>query len=323
MTKVDLLSLVLTLRPMPAPESGGDEVKWLGRASHALLLDAVRWSNPTLAERLHSGDGLRPVTASNLIGYSRKRGLNPGQTYTLRLTALTEPAATALMQAMALTPDLSPASGSGELGPLGVGANVRLDTTLFRIEAVTCDAARHPWAAATTYESLSAPWLLGRATPERRLALEFNSPTTFKKSDRTLSAEGEQRPARHIAVPLPELVFGSLLNRWNAFAPVALPDEARRYAEECLALAAYQLHTRAAPMKAEGLRVGAVGRARYAALTYDRYWLSLINLLADFAFFAGVGAGTTVGLGQCRRIGDRGSIQNRQFDIHNPKGFYG
>lgn len=44
--------------------------------------------------------------------------------------------------------------------------------------------------------------------------------------------------------------------------------------------------------------------ARRAAVNHDRYWLSVINLLADFALFAGVGAGTSMGLGQCRRIAD-------------------
>jgi len=308
--KVDLLSLILTLRPMSAPAAGAShqqtgtvssaggteaEINWMGRASHALLLDAVRWSNPVLAEELHSGDSLRPFSASNLIGYSRKRGLNPGQTYSLRFTALTEQVASALLKAAGKEESGSETDGAAAtpaVAPLRVGATVRLDTTAFRVEAVTCDAGAHPWAAAATYEALSAPWLLGRAQPERRLTLEFNSPTTFKSR------------GRHVPVPMPELVFGSLLERWNAFAPVAFPAELRQYAEECLALGSYRLRTHAVMVKDAGLRIGAVGQARYVALNYDRYWLSLIHLLAEFAFFAGVGAATTIGLGQCRRIND-------------------
>jgi CRISPR/Cas system endoribonuclease Cas6 (RAMP superfamily) len=49
-----------------------------------------------------------------------------------------------------------------------------------------------------------------------------------------------------------------------------------------------------------------VGRARYVTTNFDRYWMSLINLLADFAIFSGAGAGTGMGLGQCRRILDLG-----------------
>lgn len=113
-------------------------------------------------------------------------------------------------------------------------------------------------------------------------------------------------------MPLPAWVFASLLERWNAFAPVALPDEARRFAQECLALSAYRLSTRMVAVKEGGLRAGAVGEARYTATRFDRYWLSVIHLLADFALFAGVGVGTSVGMGQARRdpesrVSERGS----------------
>ncbi len=305
MPDTSLLSLVLTLRPL----TQANAVNAFGRASHALLLDAVRWADPALAEHLHAGDGLRPFTASDLIGYSRKAGLHPDRTHTLRLTALTNPVARALLRAESALPlsvssdgltlrdeDALPLSASergpgGEVNPpLSIGALLRLDTTLFRIEAVTADPGVHPLAGSTTYEALSAPWLLGRETPDRHVTLHFASPTTFKSG------------GRHVPLPLPDLVFGNLLERWNAFAPVALPAEVRRYAQECLALGGYSLRTRAIPVKEGGLRIGMVGQARYTAVNYDRYWLSLIRLLADFAFFAGVGAGTTTGLGQCRNM---------------------
>ena len=100
-------------------------------------------------------------------------------------------------------------------------------------------------------------------------------------------------------VPLPGLVFGSLLERWNAYAPINFPQEVRRYAEECLAISQYELQTRPVPQKSRGLRVGAVGSVTYAALNYDRYWMSLLSVLAGFSLFSGLGAGTTQGLGQC------------------------
>lgn len=31
------------------------------------------------------------------------------------------------------------------------------------------------------------------------------------------------------------LLFDGLLRKWNAFSPIALPEEAKRYAEECMA----------------------------------------------------------------------------------------
>jgi CRISPR-associated endoribonuclease Cas6 len=304
----DLLSLILTLRPA-RPVA---EVPFLGRAAHALLLDAIRWADADLAEQLHAGSELRSFTVSDLIGVPRKVGLQVERTYTLRLTTLTTAATEALSKTLTPAPltlakrsERSEESGrgdGGEGGPLSPGSTVELGQIPFRIEAVDAGPnpkskiqnpkpeIHHPWSGATTYEALSAPWLLGRLTPPRSVKLHFASPTTFK-------SEG-----RHVPVPLPSLVFGSLLERWNAFAPVALPPEVRRFAGECLALSAYELRSRGVQVKDGGLRMGGQGWARFTATTYDRYWLSLIQLLSDFAFYAGVGAQTTMGFGQCRVI---------------------
>lgn len=301
---MDLLSLVLTLTPIPGPSpiesaDSGRETPWLGRAAHAIVLDCVRQADPALAESIHAGSGLRPFTASGLIGASARQRLSPERLYHLRLTALTAPVASALLMA-------------AQTGTLRPGEMLMLADMRFGIETVDWGAPppptpagapsessrigegrRNMWAAAATYEALSAPWLLGRARPAPHLSLQFSSPTTFK-------SEG-----KHVPVPLPGWVFGSLLEKWNAFAPVALPPEARRFADECLALTRYHLSTQMLPLKENGLRTGAVGQARYTALNADRYWLSLMHLLANFALFAGVGAGTSMGLGQTRRLNER------------------
>lgn len=289
MAAPDLLSLVLTLRPLQALATPPS----LGRAAHAILLDAVRRSDAELATRLHDESGVKPFTTSSLIGLRLREGLRPERTHALRFTALTGAVARALGQAAGLpwAADESPPEA-----PLAVGAVLNLAGALLRIERV--DSAEpdagpaHPWAAQTTYEALSAPWLLGRVRPGRRLSLAFMSPTTFKSA------------GKHVPVPLPEWVFGSLLEKWNAFAPVALPDEVRRFAAEVLALSRYDLHTLGLPLKEEAVRIGAVGQATYTALHEDRYWLSLIHLLADFALYAGVGAGAGMGFGQTRRLID-------------------
>ncbi len=105
MPDISLLSLVLTLRPLHTLA----EVPPLGRAAHALLLKAVHWADPALAEQLHSGSETRPFTTSDVIGVSRKAGLLPERTYPLRFTALTAPVAGALLKST-LTPTPSAAS---------------------------------------------------------------------------------------------------------------------------------------------------------------------------------------------------------------------
>ncbi len=317
-SEISLLSLVLTLRPV-RPLA---DVPHMGRAAHALLLDAIHWFDPALADELHAGSDLRPFTASDLIGFSRKNGLSPDHTCLLRLTALTARTAQALLKAT----DPIARSEREQPAPLRPGAEIQLGEALLRIETISDAQSRmsnvgqnHPWAWATTYEDLSAPWLLGRENPAKFVWMQFVSPTTFK-------VEG-----RHLPVPLPEHVFGSLLNRWNAYAPVAFPEEVYRYAKECLALSSYELRSRGVMLKEGGLRMGAVGRARYVSTNFDRYWMSLIQLLAEYAFFAGAGVGTGMGLGQCRKIvdvesriakrpsgiADRSKIRNPPSEIRN------
>jgi CRISPR-associated endoribonuclease Cas6 len=133
---------------------------------------------------------------------------------------------------------------------------------------------------------------MARDTPATRILLKFVSPTAFK-------ARGQNLP-----LPLPGSVFGSLLDKWNSFAPIAMPDEVRRFADECLAISQYAGRTRALRGKEGNVQIGFVGLVRFSATNRDRYWLSLINVLADFAWYAGIGRLSTQGMGQARRVLD-------------------
>ena len=132
----------------------------------------------------------------------------------------------------------------------------------------------------------------GEQPAGRKIQFQLASPLVFH-------SQGKSQP-----LPLPDLVFGSLLERWNAFAPVSFPAETRRYAAEMLAISRFDLSSRAIPLKSGGLRMGAVGQVEFTALNADRYWLGILHTLAAFAQFAGLGAGTAQGLGQAREICD-------------------
>lgn len=266
-----LTSLVLTLRPRETRELP----PMLGRAAHRALLHTIAERDAALAEKLHDENAARPFTCSSLMGKRVNGMVSPDLSYALRYTTL--------------TPEIDLA----ELWIADQPSAIELDGVLFDVVEATRDANTHPWAAQTTFEELAARWLLARETPHARLTLQFASPTAFKQAGKAQ------------LFPLPDLVFGSLLDKWNTFAPIALPEETRRFAAECLAVSRFDLETHAAPFKSEGaLKSGAVGRVTYVALNHDRYWLSIINLLAEFALFAGVGVSTALGMGQARRIVD-------------------
>jgi CRISPR-associated endoribonuclease Cas6 len=129
--------------------------------------------------------------------------------------------------------------------------------------------------------------------------LEFASPTTFR-------SQGQYLP-----LPLPELVFGSLLDRWQAFAPIALHPDLRRFAAEAVVLGRYHLRTRGMPYKQGGMQIGFTGEATFVVLNRDRYWLNVLHLLAAFAFYSGIGYQTGAGLGQARVIEPIGKWPSR------------
>lgn len=275
---MDLISLLLTLRPLDDDRPAGSLPTWWGRASQTLALRVVQQLDPTLAASLHEGSRLRPFTASTLMGPMERGRLDPAGRYALRFTGLTQPVSQLLAQA------------AQPGGPLAPGATLHLDYQPFGVEGVQSND--HPWAGQAGYSQLAAATLA--APPPRQLSFLLASPTSFRSA-------GKQVP-----LPLPELFFGSLVDRWNAFAPLAFPAEVRRYAAECLAVARYSLRTRPVAAKEGGLRVGALGQISYITLNYDRYWMGVLAALADFARYSGVGGGATMGLGQARRVWERG-----------------
>jgi CRISPR-associated endoribonuclease Cas6 len=273
-----LLSLVLSLRPLPAPAEAKDLPlpRWWGRAAYALALSLIANESPALARQLHEDSGApKPFTVSSLWEYRPRLGLDSSAAYTLRLTALTkEPAEIFLREAR-----------EGALQPQRV---IELNHLPFQILAAAAEESEHPWAFSTTYETLSRPYLTAALTPSRDISFRFASPVTFKTG------------GRHLPFPLPALVFRSLLSRWNAFAPLTFPPELQRFAEENLVVTRYRLSSLSVEVREGGKRIGAVGSLRFRILHYDRYWMSLLHTLAAFSLFSGIGAGTTMGLGQTR-----------------------
>ncbi len=283
---MQLYSLVLAIQAeadsLP-DKAWGSPPKWWARAVHAFLLQAVHGYNPDLAEKLHADSTLRPFTVSSLYGYSAKYGIQPERVYSFRITTLNDELYRFLI--------------SAKEGALALGAKIELDRRFFIIKKRSFDdknsdkeTLRFDWAEKSSYEALSAPYLSARKKAPKRIQLNFLSPVAFKSA------------GKHLPIPLPSLVFGSLLNRWNAFAPLTFPDEVKRYAEECLVISRFSLSSRAIHTKAGAVRVGGVGKVSYTAVHYDPYWMSIVALLADYALFSGVGSGINLGMGQARRL---------------------
>lgn len=273
-TQTELLSRTLTLER--EPDNAGTAPAWWGRAAHAFVLDLIRQADSRLAAEIHGSEGLKPFTVSTLIptGPQKPEAL---PIFRLRITGLTA----------AVSGILENSLQAG--GVLSSGKAVELDYQRFIIHEPGDVPPAVEWQGTGRYDTLAASRLGSEADPPRRFGFIFTSPTAFHQSEKTMP------------LPLPGLVFGSLLERWNRFAPIQFPPETRRYAEECLGVSSFDLHSRPTRVKNGGLRLGCVGEVGYTVLTYDRYWQSVLDVLAGLALFSGVGVMTGQGFGQCRR----------------------
>jgi CRISPR-associated endoribonuclease Cas6 len=130
----------------------------------------------------------------------------------------------------------------------------------------------------TTFEALT------QLPTQRLIHLDFFSPTSFKQGQKI-------QP-----FPLPELVFSSLLRKWNMLAPENLQFPLIEWQG---LTAAYDLKTLAMKMKA-GAEIGAKGWVKYEFSEPEQ--AKIATILAHFAAFAGVGRKTAMGMGQTQLI---------------------
>jgi CRISPR-associated endoribonuclease Cas6 len=276
-----LISIIVTLTP-EAPAVVPAE---LGRAIYAEVLGCLRLVQPELAAQIHASDGPKPLTCSGLIPGRPPNSdasshvadsipVRPGERYSVRVTGLVEAVSAALRIALLEHPP----------------ERWNIQGAWFRVLHTTCDAARHPWAGTATYEGIASWWLKNDQRKPRSLTLQYASPTAFKSQE------------MQVPVPMPNLAFGSLVERWNAFSSITLDPDIRRFALEQVGISRYSLESRPMPQKNGALRIGGIGQATYVALENEEYALGALNVLADFALYSGVGVQTTTGMGQCRRV---------------------
>jgi CRISPR-associated endoribonuclease Cas6 len=266
--------------------------QFTGRGVHGFWFKHWRAVNPALGDELHESSQDSPFTLSPLMGLPR-----PGRGGIVALQAGTR----AWFRVTALTEALEKSLRSGWLGGLEIGSRIELPGERqdgervvpgvgWKIAGHALDESAHPYASGAAYEELSRRHLMN-ANPPRGWRLEFLTPTTFHGK------------TAHLPFPLPDSLLGSWLRRWQAFAPLALPEEELlAWARSNLAVSSYTLRTLPA-REGERLRVGCVGTLSLRALDMPPYLRAAVDLLAAYAFYCGSGSHTAQGLGQTRCVG--------------------
>jgi len=298
-----LLALLLRLQPRMAAEVAVHS----GQEAQDSLLGLMCAIDPDLERRLREPDSERPFTCSTLLGAAPLPGadvqppdqcavvgrVSPARPCWLRLTLLDEglfrPFLTRFLGA--------PSSRAWPLLRFG-----GVECTIVEPVIVPIGGDVREWANHTTFTDLvdAARAVKGRATAE--VTLEFASPTVLLRG---MTAWGRNL---HL-LPDPVLIFERLARVWNVFAPLALALDTRAVADfvrDAVVVARHRLETRAL-FPDHRPQIGFTGFCTYRAMTdpgtpvaaglRPRQWL---HLLAAFAFYAGIGQYTALGMGQAR-----------------------
>jgi CRISPR-associated endoribonuclease Cas6 len=251
-----------------------------GALAHAAFLDLVAAADPALAARLHDSGARHPFTLSPLLdlpgrpdeGFYRVR---TGNRVALRLTLLDPALFMAFLQRLLAGPGLA----------------VRLGDLRFEVTDAIGTPGSHPWAGYTT-----AGGLCDRAGMEPRIRMVFASPTAINL--------GELGPARQrmVLIPSPQHVFASLRGAWNRLTGDEIPRDLEDWVAEYVFVREVRNWQTGVFQLKRGTYPGGFGDVVFEALDPASPNVRTLNLLADFAFYSGVGTKTAMGMGQARRV---------------------
>lgn len=260
-----------------------------GHLAHAAFLDILRQVDPELTQSLHDWHGRKPFTLSPLNGFGRGRKgtlrLSAGQEGWLRVTLLDPILFQTFIRYFLL--------GS-------VRATIRLGALNFHVSEILSRPESHPQAGHTSLAQLATRWndVDLTANSYHRIPLRFDSPMAFSIRN---------TPHRHMVVlPDPFLIFGQLATYWDDLTGAETAATTRAYAADCVVVARHRIQTHMYQYR-KSRQVGFTGSVTFELLDKeDQPLVRHLNRLADLAFFTGIGSKTTMGMGQVRRMKNKG-----------------
>ena len=252
----------------------------MGHLAHALFLNLIKRFDQGLSARFHDEPVYRPYTISPLLGGERGNGcilLRQKQSCYLRITLLDHGHLWHALQGYFL-----------EAGPIVVSLG-KSDFQLSRMLFTPYTTQPSGLVDSTDIQTLIT-------LPIRRsITLTFCSPTAFSLGNHQFQL-----------FPEPAFVWESLLRVWNRSTPEYLNMEKQTLGDcvrSSITLASCALETTILHFP-KYVQKGFVGRCTYQ-LTGDSPLLANLTTLAAFAYYAGIGYKTTMGMGQVRvELGD-------------------
>lgn len=245
----------------------------IGRLVHASFLHLFEQLDPSLAAHIHDEAAYRPFTLSlpqPLTYQGNAIHFRSNHPYWIRVTLFDGGYMWHLLKIHFL-----------ESGPI----NIRIGKAFFRIHRMLSNPQTDStgWIGMATWEALIT------LPPQQLVTLRFSSPTAFSLGQRIFDL-----------FPQPLLVWESALRDWNKYAPNSLKmekEQIRTFTQQYIRICSSFLSTETQNFLGY-VQKGFVGTCTYALEEHKTS--SLLTTLARFAFYAGIGSKTTMGMGQTR-----------------------
>ena len=271
---------MVVIRPGAVPTDHGGQAR-------ACLLDLIRRADKTLSAQWHDTNIHKPYTISLLQPLEHtQRGADgalhcgEGDRLDWRFSLQCEPGFEAVLKRFLLSRALP---------------HLRVGTLEFAITDVFASNSGHFASGYTTPAALLERYDCPPATLDRAIELHFTAPTVFH-----LGRDAETGISRYCTLPQPRLLFSTLRKKWASLGGYEPGDVFDSWVERAVNAESYRLNTTTVVVDKRHLH-GFSGFVRFR-LQAEPQWWPLVHLLADLAFWTGVGYQTTRGMGQVRRI---------------------
>lgn len=238
---------------------------------HSLFLRLIKKSDEQMSKQLHDEQKGKSFTVSSFLGKELDKPIRieKNSSYFIRLTVLDEEVFDTMIASL--------------LEKNTLKESIRVGNVEYKILEIFFDKEQSKWADHTSEQEL-----FNQQYASNLVKLRFYTPTLFKVGD------------QHCKYPVPEKVFTSLLRKFNKYSKYKIDQQIEEKFKE-ITVIEKKTQSRRVTLRDFYLE-GFIGDVTFKIPEQDEQLIKTANILADFAFYAGVGYKTTMGLGQTQKI---------------------
>ncbi|MEN3008997.1 CRISPR-associated endoribonuclease Cas6 [Pseudothermotoga sp.] len=242
-----------------------------GQKVHSFFLNLISKSDPKMAKSLHDEKKEKPFTVSSFLGLNVDEPIHirKHSFYFIRITMLNDEILDSMIASI--------------LEKNALRQELKIGNIPYKMIEIFFDKEYSKWAA-----HASAQELFLSSSSSNLIKLRFHTPTLFRSGD------------EHNRYPTPVKVFTSLLRKFNKFSEFKIEQQIEEQFNEISILEKKTTSKRV--IFKDFYLEGFIGDVTFKVPDHNQRLLKIVNVLADFAFFAGVGYKTTMGLGQIERL---------------------